>query len=84
LPFSFTDVHLHVPNYLPLQRNTSYDRSLEMELCDAPPLLLFSHSLGGGTGSGLGTRLCEEAADEVGYNYIITLNICTYDITAVD
>lgn len=55
-----------------------------MELCDAPPLLLFSHSLGGGTGSGLGTRLCEEAADEVGYNYIITLNICTYDITAVD
>lgn len=36
-----------------------------MEHCDAPPLLLFSHSLGGGTGSGLGTRLCEEAADEV-------------------
>jgi tubulin delta len=36
----------------------------ELEHCDLPPSLLITHSIGGGTGSGLGTRVTEAAADE--------------------
>lgn len=36
----------------------------ELEHCDLPPSILISHSIGGGTGSGLGTKITEVAADE--------------------
>jgi tubulin delta len=35
----------------------------ELEHCDLPPTLLTSHSLGGGTGSGLGTKITEAVAE---------------------
>ena len=35
----------------------------ELEHCDLPPTLLISHSIGGGTGSGLGTKITEAAGD---------------------
>lgn len=36
----------------------------QIEACDTPATLLISHSVGGGTGSGLGTRLTEKLYDE--------------------
>ncbi len=38
---------------------------MELEHCDTSATIMFIHSMGGGTGSGLGTRITEEAADEV-------------------
>ena len=35
----------------------------ELEMCDRPPSMLILHSVAGGTGSGLGTRLTEECSD---------------------
>jgi tubulin epsilon len=35
-----------------------------LEPCDSPQALLFLHSLGGGTGSGLGSYLLEQCADD--------------------
>lgn len=37
----------------------------ELEHCDLPPSLLISHSIGGGTGSGLGTKITEALSDEM-------------------
>jgi len=34
-----------------------------LEACDSPGTMLFVHSLSGGTGSGLGTRLLAECSD---------------------
>ncbi len=41
----------------------------EIEMCDLPPYLLFNHSMGGGTGSGLGTKITEASADMVRVSY---------------
>lgn len=46
----------------------------QLEHCDAVPCLLFLHSLAGGTGSGLGTHLTEEAADH--FPETNNVNIC--------
>ena len=46
----------------------------ELEECDVPATLLFTHSMGGGTGSGLGTRISEEAADHVRTYELLLLN----------
>eukprot|EP01036_Dinobryon_divergens_P038334 gene38334-50319_t len=45
----------------------------ELEHCDDPASLLMIHSVGGGTGSGLGTRMTEAAADEVAHNICTSL-----------
>jgi hypothetical protein len=37
---------------------------IQIERCDTPANLLISHSVGGGTGSGLGTKLTESLHDE--------------------
>ena len=38
----------------------------EIELCDSVPTLVIVHSVAGGTGSGLGTRVTETVGDEFG------------------
>jgi hypothetical protein len=45
----------------------------QLELADITPHLVFCHSLAGGTGSGLGTRITECAADE--FPECVTTNI---------
>jgi len=37
----------------------------QLELCDQIPALVLVNSIGGGTGSGLGTKITEAVADEV-------------------
>eukprot|EP01041_Mallomonas_annulata_P003548 gene3548-7060_t len=50
----------------------------ELEHCDDPASLLMIHSVGGGTGSGLGTRMTEAAADEFPNSVITNLAITPY------
>ena len=40
---------------------------IQLELCDRVPTFLLLNSIGGGTGSGLGTKITEAIADEVCY-----------------
>jgi len=37
----------------------------QVELCDSLPIFLLINSIGGGTGSGLGSRITEVIADKV-------------------
>jgi hypothetical protein len=48
----------------------------ELEMCDLPSSLLVVHSVGGGTGSGLGTSLTETIADEARvYTYMCYIDL---------
>ncbi|KAJ9518405.1 hypothetical protein QJQ45_018419 [Haematococcus lacustris] len=47
----------------------------EAEAADGAPNFLLLHSLGGGSGSGLGSRLLEHLREEYPLNYIATLSV---------
>lgn len=50
----------------------------EAEQCDMPPSLLVTHSVGGGTGSGMGTRLSENIADHFSDMTRVNIAIAPY------
>ena len=50
----------------------------EIEICDGLPILVVTHSLAGGTGSGLGTRITEACCDEFSDVTRINLAITPY------
>jgi len=47
----------------------------EAEACDAAPSFLLLHSLGGGSGSGLGSRILEHVRGEYPLNTIATVSV---------
>ncbi|ESO88026.1 hypothetical protein LOTGIDRAFT_126843 [Lottia gigantea] len=50
----------------------------EIERCDSYYGVILLHSLGGGTGSGLGSRLCELLRDEYPMNYILSCSFAPF------
>jgi len=60
-------------------RESALDRIRhELEQVDISSTLVVMHSLGGGTGSGLGTRITEEISDEFSGSSIINLAVMPY------
>ena len=52
----------------------------ELEICDAYRGCMLMHSLCGGTGSGLGSRLIEEIRDELERSYLASVSILPFSI----
>ncbi|KAJ1435557.1 Tubulin/FtsZ, GTPase domain-containing protein [Ochromonadaceae sp. CCMP2298] len=50
----------------------------ELEQCDYAPSLVFMHSLAGGTGSGLGTRITESCEDQFPHSTRLNVAIAPY------
>jgi len=55
----------------------------ELEHCDALPIIITVHSIGGGTGSGLGTKISEECSDSFSDVTRLNITIAPYHFSEV-
>lgn len=55
----------------------------ELEYCECPATLLTIHSVGGGTGSGLGTKVTEAAREEFPDSTMVNIAVAPYHFSEV-
>ena len=55
----------------------------ELEFCDLPTTLLTTHAVGGGTGSGLGTKVTESLSDYFSECNLLNIAVTPYHFSEV-